>query len=102
VSQAVIDALADIAQTHTSLDIQTSLEPFNSDHVPFLDLGIPAVLTIEGTDSANDRVHTERDTLDTLDINLALEILRMNVVFVAQALDRDIHSSTDPVKENLR
>ena len=102
VSQAVIDALADIAQAHTSLAVQTSLEPFNSDHVPFIDLGIPAVLTIEGTDSANDRVHTERDTLDTLDINLALEILRMNLLFVAQALDSDIHSPTDQVKENLR
>ena len=90
VSQAVIDALADIAQAHTSLAIQTSLNPFNSDHVPFIDGGIPAVLTIEGADSANDRVHTERDTLDTLDIDLALEILRMNAVFVAQVLDGDI------------
>jgi Zn-dependent M28 family amino/carboxypeptidase len=90
-SQAMIDALADIAQTHTSLDIQTSLNPFNSDHVPFLDLGIPAVLTIEGTDSANDRVHTDRDTLETLNITLAMEILRMNVTFVAQTLDRNIN-----------
>ncbi|MDQ0850493.1 hypothetical protein QFZ65_002431 [Arthrobacter sp. B3I9] len=92
-SQAMIDALADIAQTHTTLAVQTSLQPFNSDHVPFLDQGIPAVLTIEGTDSANDRVHSERDTLDTLDIGLALEILRMNVLFVAQALDRDIRTA---------
>jgi hypothetical protein len=61
--------------------------------VPFLDEGIPAVLTIEGTDSANDRVHSERDTLDTLDIGLALEILRMNVLFVAQTLDRDIRTA---------
>lgn len=88
-SRAMIEALAEAAQAHTSLAVQTSLNPFNSDHVPFLDLGIPAVLTIEGTDSANDRVHTDRDTLDTLDINLALEILRMNVMFVAQSLDRD-------------
>jgi hypothetical protein len=90
VSQDLIDALAAIAQENTSLAVQTSLEPFNSDHVPFIDLGIPAVLTIEGTDSANDRVHTDRDTLDTLDISLAMEILRMNAMFVAQALDSDI------------
>lgn len=88
-SRAMIESLAEAAQAHTSLAVQTSLNPFNSDHVPFLDLGIPAVLTIEGTDSANDRVHTDRDTLDTLDINLALEILRMNVMFVAQSLDGD-------------
>jgi FMN phosphatase YigB (HAD superfamily) len=88
-SRALMEALTEMAQAHTSLAVQTSLTPFNSDHVPFLDLGIPAVLTIEGTDSANDRAHTERDTLETLDLDLALEILRMNVMFVAQALDRD-------------
>ncbi|WP_458778701.1 M20/M25/M40 family metallo-hydrolase [Arthrobacter sp. D3-16] len=89
VSHTVIEALAEVARAHTSLAVQTSLTPFNSDHVPFIDLGIPAVLTIEGTDSANDRVHTDRDTLDTLDLDLAMEILRMNVVFVAQSLGRD-------------
>jgi hypothetical protein len=86
-SQSMIDSLAGIAQAHTSLAVQTSLDPFNSDHVPFLDLGIPAVLTIEGTDSANDRVHSDRDTLGTLDFSLALEILRMNATFVARALE---------------
>jgi Zn-dependent M28 family amino/carboxypeptidase len=90
VSQPVMDALAGIAREHTSLAVQTSLNPFNSDHVPFIDLGIPAVLTIEGTDSANDRVHTERDTLETLDISLAMEILRMNATFVTQALGLDM------------
>ena len=90
VSQPVMDALAGIAREHTSLAVQTSLNPFNSDHVPFIDLGIPAVLTIEGTDSANDRVHTGRDTLETLDISLAMEILRMNATFVTQALGLDM------------
>jgi FMN phosphatase YigB (HAD superfamily) len=88
-SQAVIDALADAAHAHTSLVVQTSLAPFNSDHVPFLDRGIAAVLTIEGTDGANDRVHTERDTVESLDVDLALQILRMNVAFVARAVKED-------------
>lgn len=91
VSRGMMDSLAGIAQANTSLVVQTSLNPFNSDHVPFIDQGIPAVLTIEGTDSANDRVHTERDTFETLDFSLALEILRMNALFVAQALDEDIN-----------
>jgi hypothetical protein len=86
VSQSMIDALADVAQAHTSLAVQTSLHPSNSAHVPFIDRG-PAVLTIEGADGANDRVHTERDTGDTLDHDLALEILRMNLTFVAHLLD---------------
>jgi hypothetical protein len=86
-SQPMVEALVVIAQAHTSLGVQTSLNPFNSDHVPFLDAGIPAVLTIEGTDSANDRVHTDRDTLDTLNMDLAVQILQMNFMFVAQALE---------------
>ena len=47
--------------------------------MPFLDGGIPAVLTIEGADSANSAVHSDRDVLDTVDPELALEILRMNL-----------------------
>jgi Peptidase family M28 len=87
VSQDVIDALAAAAEAHTSLTVQTSLNPFNSDHVPFLDQGIPTVLTIEGADGANVRVHTELDTPESCDRDLAMEILRMNVAFVAQVLD---------------
>jgi beta-phosphoglucomutase-like phosphatase (HAD superfamily) len=82
-SQKMIDRLADAAHTYTGLTVQTSLNPFNSDHVPFIEAGIPAVLTIEGADSANTNVHTANDTMDGLDLDLAVEILRMNVAFVA-------------------
>ena len=85
-SQAVIDGLAEAAAAHTGLEVQTSLHPFNSDHVPFLDAGVPAVLTIEGADDSNHAVHTAGDTLDRVDRALLLEILRMNVGFVAAAL----------------
>jgi Peptidase family M28 len=84
VSQSLIGGLADAAATYTALDVQTSLHPFNSDHVPFIEEGLPAVLTIEGTDSAN--VHTANDTLVNIDYDLALEILRMNVATTAKAL----------------
>jgi len=86
-SQSVIDALAEAAATYTSLEVQISLNPFNSDHVPFLDAGIPAVLTIEGADSSNSNVHTSGDTLDRVDRGLLLEILRMNVAFAAATLE---------------
>jgi hypothetical protein len=87
VSRGVIDALAAAAHSHTGLAVQTSLMPFNSDHVPFIERGVPAVLTIEGSDGANDRIHTARDTLDHIDHDLAIEILRMNVAYLVQALD---------------
>ena len=86
VSRALIDSVAAAASTYTSLVVQTSLNPFNSDHVPFIEARIPAVLTIEGTDSANEHVHTDRDTLDYLDRELATEIVRMNVAAIATAL----------------
>lgn len=87
-SQQLIDRLAGAAATYTSLAVQTSLHPFNSDHVPFINAAIPAVLTIEGADSANDSIHTADDTMDRVNINLALEIVRMNVATAASALGR--------------
>lgn len=86
VSQTVLDGLGDAADAYTTLVVQTSLNPFNSDHVPFIDAAVPAVLTIEGTDSANERIHTANDTMEFVDENLPLEILRMNVGFVAKLL----------------
>jgi hypothetical protein len=82
-SQHVIDKLSDAAGTYTQLRVETSLRPANSDHVPFIDAGLPAVLTIEGADSTNDRVHSERDAITTIDYDLMLEILRMNVAYLA-------------------
>jgi hypothetical protein len=86
VSQRLIDALAAAAATYSALAVQTSLHPFNSDHVPFIDAGLPAVLTIEGADSANEHIHTAGDTLDHIDYDLAVDILRMNVAAVAETL----------------
>jgi hypothetical protein len=93
-SQSVINGLAAAAATYTELSVQTSLNPFNSDHVSFIENGMPAVLTIEGADSANDEIHTARDTLDHINFDLALDILRMNTAFIAESLGR---ASSDPV-----
>jgi Zn-dependent M28 family amino/carboxypeptidase len=60
-----------------------SLNPFNSDHVSFIKAQIPAVLTIEGADNTNDNIHSAKDTIDKIDYEIALEILRMNVAYVA-------------------
>ena len=45
------------------------------------------MLTIEGADMlSTDIVHSSRDTLDRLDIDLAVSILRMNTGFLARML----------------
>jgi hypothetical protein len=84
-SQGFMNSLAESAATYTTLTVQTSLNPFGSDHVPFLNALIPAVLTIEGSDSANTNIHTANDTLAHIDYALAEQILRMNIAAVATA-----------------
>jgi hypothetical protein len=86
VSRAMIDRLSEAAFTYTGLAVETSLHPFASDHVPFIESGIPAVLTIESADNTNHTIHSGRDTIDRIDYELLLEILRMNVAFVAGSI----------------
>jgi len=87
VSQVLIDDLADAAHDYTTLTVQTSLNPFASDHVPFIDAGLPCLLTIEGADSANHNVHSANDTLDKINIDLMNEILKMNIAVMARRLE---------------
>lgn len=83
VSAGQLADLAAAAATYTGLKVETSLNPFASDHVPFINAGTPAVLTIEGADSANGHIHSANDKLDFLDWPLAAEILRMNAATLA-------------------
>lgn len=82
-SQSVIDGLNEAAATYTQLIVQTSLSPHDSDHVSFINAGFPAVLTIEGADGANNNIHSSNDTIEHINYELALEILRMNIAFIA-------------------
>ena len=85
VSRTLVDTLAGVAHSYTRLAVQTSLQAFNSDHVPFIQAGIPAVLLIEGNDSSNDAVHTGRDTMDRIDAGLMADIVRTALAFVVDA-----------------
>lgn len=87
-SGALIEKLEQAAFTYTSLAVQLSFSPYDSDHVPFIQTGIPAVLTIEGADSSNEVIHSEYDTLERIDLELAFEILRMNIAFISAELRR--------------
>ncbi|MGI8908147.1 MAG: M28 family peptidase [Candidatus Sumerlaeaceae bacterium] len=82
-SQEVIDQLASAAATYTNLETQVSLSPYASDHVPFLNAGIPAVLTIEGADSAYAHEHTARDLTSRLDFELHPQITMRNLAWLA-------------------
>ena len=86
VSQQLMNDLAAAADTYTDLVVETSLNPFASDHVPFIDAGLPALLTIEGGDTANVNIHTANDSVDKIHPPLGAEILRMNVAVLADRL----------------
>jgi Zn-dependent M28 family amino/carboxypeptidase len=86
VSQEVLDGLAAPAATYTDLAVSISHNPYNSDHVPFIEAGMPAVLTIEADDSANTHPHTATDVVSAVDPNLAMQILRMNLAYLIETL----------------
>lgn len=87
ISQGVINGLLEAAATYTNFSsIQTSLRPENSDHVSFIDERMPAVLTTEGVVGTNPRIHSANDTIDTINYDFALEILRMNVAYIAKEI----------------
>jgi Zn-dependent M28 family amino/carboxypeptidase len=88
-SQKVIDGLNEAVATYTQLGVQTSLHFANSAHVPFVRAGLSAVLAIEGAEHANSTVHSSEDTTDRIDYDLALEILRMNVAFIAREFGKE-------------
>src|SRR5262249_2682521 len=85
-SVAMMDALEAAAGTYTGLAVERSLHPFNSDHVSFIECGVPGVLAIEGADSSNNRVHSARDTPDHVDLHPALETFRINGGFIAEGI----------------
>jgi Zn-dependent M28 family amino/carboxypeptidase len=82
----MVARLSASAHTYTKLTVNTSFEPHDSDHVPFIDAAVPAVLTIEGNDDANHNIHSANDTLNHINHDLALEILRMNTAYVADEI----------------
>jgi len=84
VSEPLMNALARAARTYTPLEVELSGHPFRtSDHWPFLGKGLPAVLVMEGSATANRNVHSAKDTLDCINYDLALAIVRMVVATIA-------------------
>ena len=69
---------ADAAAQVTKLQVSTSYNPFGSDHVSFLDVGLPAILAIDSDWNRYDHYHRTTDTADKLTPELAHEILKMN------------------------
>ncbi len=78
-AQSLLDPFVDAAGEYTQLRIVTTLSAWGSDHIPYLDAGIPALLTIENDWSEYPDYHRTTDIPANLTIAMAEEILRMNV-----------------------
>jgi hypothetical protein len=85
-SQRAIDGLANAAATYSDPVVKGALDPHDSDQVSFIDAGLPADLTVQRGDGSNDRIYSTNDTLDHINSDLALRILRMNVACIVQEL----------------
>lgn len=71
--------LGDNAARYTSLQVEIAQQTCCSDHQPYLDLGMPAVLLIENDYRIYPQYHTVDDTADRLSDTMAHEVLKMAV-----------------------
>jgi len=84
--QFLIDAYSAAAAQYTTLRIVSSLNPFGSDHVPYLNRGMAALLTIENDWDSYPDYHRTTDTANNITIDMGLQTLRMNVAALAKMI----------------
>jgi len=80
----LLNELADAAADFTTLSVYTSFFPFGSDHVPFLNANLPAVLTIENDWDTFPAYHQSTDTTAFITRDLGASITKMNLAAVAR------------------
>jgi hypothetical protein len=98
-------ALAESAEAYTSLRVVKSLNPFGSDHVPFIRAGIPCVLTIENDWDEYSAYHTSRDTIENVRLDMGGEVLRMNagaLASLAGSADEPAPASVTVLTPNVK
>ncbi len=82
--EGLLTPLMSAAETYTNLRIVVSLFPFGSDHVPYLNRSMPAVLTIENDWNQYPGYHRTTDTPENISLEMGLAVLRMNVAALAE------------------
>ncbi|MCP3956363.1 MAG: Zn-dependent exopeptidase M28 [bacterium] len=80
---SILEPFEDAADAYTMLRIVTSLFAFGSDHVPYLDRDMPALLTIENDWDNYPSYHSTTDLPDNLTLEMGTQTLRMNAAVLA-------------------
>jgi hypothetical protein len=75
--------VAALARVYTRMTPHIAMPAWGSDHVPFLEAGIPAYLSIEHWDNHNPCYHRPCDTMQGLDWDFAADIARLNLAVIA-------------------
>lgn len=89
IGQFLIDAFSDAATAYTTLRIESTLFAWGSDHVPYLDRNMPALLTIENDWSEYSDYHSTGDLPSNITLAMGREILKMNVAALAEMAGGD-------------
>jgi len=87
--QFLLDLFSDAAEQYTSLRVLTSTWAWGSDHVPYLERGMPALLTIENDWDEYPDYHRTTDLPANITLEMGGEILRMNVAAMAHLIGSD-------------
>jgi hypothetical protein len=83
-NQGGMDHMAELAALYTSLEMVSTTNAWGSDHMPFLNRGVPTILPIEGEYDDNPHDHTGHDVQSNLNPDMAAQMLRL---VVASLLD---------------
>ncbi len=81
----LMQSAADAVNAFTDLSWEFSYDDLLSDHVPFMDAGIPALLLADRDFRAYPAYHRSDDTYEKTDPVLALKIARAGAAVIAQA-----------------
>jgi hypothetical protein len=73
---------ATLAQEYTTLKPKITLGAWGSDHVPFLEGGVPTLLTIEDWSTKTPFYHGPGDKPNTLNYEYAAEITKLNIAAI--------------------
>lgn len=85
--ESLVKQFQDVAKKYCDkLETSVSFNPFGSDHVPYLNKGMRAILTIDSDYGRYPHYHRTTDTIDKLVKKQMLEIIKMNVALLATVL----------------
>lgn len=76
-NKAIVDLSVASFNKYCSGRIESTFNYFGSDHVPFIDAGMPAALSIENDYTEYPAYHRSNDVIDNINKDMGLQVLKM-------------------------